>query len=61
MTDILSAPRGELIVLVYELFDKIGALEAENAHLRELLHQKGDGTLTKKDTPSFVKASTPSP
>lgn len=57
MTDILSAPRGELIVLVYELFDKIGALEAENAHLRELLHQKGDGTLTKKDTPSFVKAS----
>lgn len=42
MSDILSASRNELIELVYELYDKVQALEAENAHLRELLVRKGD-------------------
>lgn len=41
--DVNTAPREELVRLVYELMDRIGVLEAENAHLREQLHQRGKG------------------
>ena len=52
--DINTAPRAELVRLVYEMADKIQALEGEIARLKEQLHQKG-----KKDNaselPGFVK------
>ncbi len=38
--DVTTAPRGELLRLVYELLDKVEALEAENANLKEQLHQQ---------------------
>lgn len=54
--DINSAPRGELVRLVYEMADKIALLEGEIARLKDKLHEKGkgDGIST---TPSFVKAN----
>lgn len=58
MSDLATAPRAELIALIYELIDKVHNLEAENAHLRELLHQKGqDKTASSKSVPDFVKAN----
>jgi transposase len=54
--DINSAPRSELVRLVYEMADKIALLEGEIARLKEQLHgkEKGNGTST---LPSFVKAN----
>lgn len=54
--DINSAPRAELVRLVYEMADKIVLLEGEIARLKDQLHQK----VTDADTPSkltFVKAN----
>lgn len=56
--DINSAPRGELVRLIYEMADKIQLLEGEIARLKERLHEKGkkdDGSVS---TPSFVKPNT---
>ena len=39
--------------------DRIAVLEAQNAQLREKLHQKGEGTKKGGNTPSFVKPNTP--
>lgn len=54
--DINSAPRSELVRLVYEMADRIHLLEGEIARLKEQLHEKGkgDGSST---LPSFVKAN----
>lgn len=58
MSDINTAPRVELVGLIYELIDKVHNLEAENAHLREQLHQKGkDKDPSPKAVPDFVKAN----
>lgn len=58
MSEINTAPRAELIALIYELIDKVHNLEAENAHLREQLHQKGQGRPTSaQSVPDFVKAN----
>lgn len=57
--DVTTAPRGELLRLVYELLDKVEALEAENAHLRERLCQKQTGSGPTNQLPSFVKPNTP--
>lgn len=53
--DVNTAPRSELVALVYELTDRVFLLEGEIARLKEQLHQKGDGQT--KQPPSFVKAS----
>lgn len=52
--DLSTAPRGELITLIYELSDKVQILEAEIARLKEQLHQKGKPGLQNK-LPDFVK------
>lgn len=58
MSDLVTAPRAELIGLIYELIDKVQVLEAENAHLREQLHSKGKGKDSSTQiTPDFVKAN----
>lgn len=51
--DINSAPRAELVRLIYEMADRIQVLEGEIARLKEQLHQRGGG----KDSslPAFVK------
>lgn len=54
--DINSAPRGELVRLIYEMADKIALLEGELARLKEKLHEKGKDTQS-LNTPSFVKAN----
>lgn len=60
MGDVTELSRGELLRLLYEFDDKITALEAENAHLREQLQQRGkksgDGTVV-ATVPGFVKAN----
>lgn len=54
MSDLLTAPRGELIQLIYELTERIEILESELARVKAELHGKGkDNPQTK--TPSFVK------
>lgn len=54
--DINTAPRGELVRLVYEMADRIHLLEGEIARLKEQLHEKGkDDDST--SLPSFVKAN----
>lgn len=52
--DLTTAPRGELIALIYELTDKVEILEAEVARLKNLLHPKGDDKEL-KNLPAFVK------
>ncbi len=54
--DVNTAPREELVRLVYELMDRITVLETENAHLRERLHQKETGN-TKPSLP--IKPNVP--
>ncbi len=54
--DVNSAPRSELVRLVYEMADKIAILEGEIARLREQLHQKGKDDTSSK-LPLFVKAN----
>lgn len=56
--DVTTAPRGELLRLVYELLDKVEALETEIASLREQLQYKQGGG-TKPTIPVFVKPNTP--
>lgn len=56
--DINSAPRGELVRLIYEMADKIQLLEGEVARLKEQLHQKGGGKDSSSQAPSFIKANT---
>lgn len=55
--DINSAPRAELVRLIYEMADKIQLLEGELARVKEELQKKGDGKDTSTSTPSFVKAN----
>ena len=52
--DLLSAPRGELLRLVYELIDENQSLKTQIAELRSRLSEKGDDG-GKKTPPSFVK------
>lgn len=54
MPDFLTAPRGELIKLIYELTERIEILESELARVKAQLHGKGKDNLQTK-TPSFVK------
>jgi hypothetical protein len=53
--DVNSAPRGELVRLIYEMADKINLLEGEIARLKEQLHEKGKGEGGSSNIPSFVK------
>lgn len=55
--DINSAPRGELVRLIYEMADKIQLLEGEIARLKEQLHEKGKDDGSSSNIPSFVKAN----
>jgi transposase len=55
--DINSAPRGELVRLIYEMADKIAVLEGEVARLKDLLHEKGKGSGIATTLPSFVKTN----
>lgn len=55
--DINTAPRGELIALIYQLTDKVELLNGEIARLRELLQQKGIDNGQTKNLPAFVKAN----
>jgi Transposase IS66 family. len=52
--DINSAPRSELVRLIYEMADKIALLEGEVARLKEQLAQKGEGK-NSSSSPAFVK------
>lgn len=54
MSDLLTAPRGELIKLIYELTERIEILEAELARVKAEMHGKGKDNQESK-TPSFVK------
>lgn len=56
--DINSAPRSELVKLIYEMADKVHLLEGEVARLKEQLKQKGDGNGPSTSLPSFVKPNT---
>lgn len=53
--DLSTAPRGELVRLVYELRDKVALLEAQVAELRARITDQGP---TQKTPPSFVKPNT---
>lgn len=55
--DLNTAPRAELVALVYELTDRVFLLEGEIARLKELLHQKGTGDGPAKNLPDFIKAN----
>lgn len=46
-----------MVGLIYELIDKVNALEAENAHLRELFHSKGKKKDQAPQLPSFVRVN----
>jgi transposase len=54
MSDLLTAPRGELIRLVYELTEKIEILESELARIKSEKNQKEEGSSGTK-IPAFVK------
>lgn len=55
--DINSAPRGELVRLIYEMADRIQVLEREIARLKEKLHEKGKGSDESLKPPVFIKAN----
>lgn len=56
MSDLLTAPRGELIKLIYELTERIELLESELARVKAEKNQNGkDAPQTK--IPSFVKSN----
>ncbi len=55
--DVNSAPRGELVRLIYEMADKIALLEGEIARLKEKLHEKGKSVGGSSNIPFFVKAN----
>lgn len=54
MSDLLTAPRGELIKLIYELTERIEILESELARVKAEKGQK-DNDYSQTKTPSFVK------
>lgn len=54
MPDLLTAPRGELLKLVYDLIEENQALKAQIAELQKRLGEKKDPPV-KPLTPSFVK------
>src|SRR3990170_8106314 len=56
MSDLLTAPRGELLKLVYELIEENQALKAQNAELRAKIDKLSKGQKD-KNSPSFVKPS----
>lgn len=56
MSDLLTAPRGELITLIYELTEKIEILENELAGVKAEKNQKDNDSPSKK-VPLFVKAN----
>lgn len=53
MSDLLTAPRGELLRLIYELIDENQALKSQIAELRSRLSEKSDGKT--RIPPSFIK------
>lgn len=55
--DINSAPRSELVRLIYEMADKIALLEGEIARLKEQLHERGKNNDDSSKPPAFVKAN----
>lgn len=55
--DINSAPRAELVRLIYEMADRIQVLEEEIARLKEKLHEKSKDADDSAKPPSFVKAN----
>lgn len=55
--DLNTAPRSELVALVYELTDRVFLLEGEIARLKEQLHQKVTGNEPTKTPPHFAKAN----
>jgi len=56
MSDLLSAPRGELLKLIYELIEENQVLKARIVELEEKLKTKGESK-DKPNTPLFIKAS----
>lgn len=54
MSDLLTAPRGELIKLIYELTEKIEILESELARVKAEKNQKDNDTPQTK-IPSWIK------
>lgn len=54
MPDLLTAPRGELIALIYELTERIEILESELARVKTEKNQK-DNAHSQKTIPSFIK------
>lgn len=54
MSDLLTAPRGELIKLIYELTERIEILENELARAKAELHRKDKDTSQTK-TPFYLK------
>jgi hypothetical protein len=55
--DINTAPRGELVRLIYEMADKIQLLEGEVARLKDKLNNKDQSSKDSLNPPSFVKAN----
>lgn len=53
--DLNTAPRGELIRLIYELADKVELLEGEIARLKDQLHQRGTGKDNDAQIPLTIK------
>ena len=56
--DLITAPRGELLRLVYELIEENEGLKAQLAELQEKLG-KNKGGNGKSEMPSFVKPNRP--
>lgn len=55
MSDLLTAPRGELIQLIYELTERIEILESELARVRAEKGDRDNQHPPQAKTPSFVK------
>ena len=54
MPDFLTAPRGDLIRLIYDLIDENNALKSQIAELRAQIKKQGHSD-TGKQVPDFVK------
>lgn len=55
MSDLLSAPRGELLKPIYELIEENQALKTQNAELQAKINRLLESKDRKKTPPSFVK------